>query len=268
VIDIHTHLHPPRLFKAIRRWFDENSDWHLKHPTDPDAVAGSLKHFGVQRFVFCSYAHKPGMARELNSWLAETSRRLNRFGLPLATVHPDDDDCLSYFEEALTDGCVGLKIHEDVQGIRLDDSRLESVLSRLSAHNGFVLAHIGSIPFRADSNDGPVRIDNVAKRHPDLNIVIAHLGVPDTNEYLDLIERHANLYLDTTMALTPSALKANIDRRDLAHFADRIVFGSDHPNLPYPYEDEVAAVKNLKLSQEAEDKVFFGNAEGILAPFL
>ena len=28
-IDIHTHLHPERLFRAIRKWFADRSDWKL-----------------------------------------------------------------------------------------------------------------------------------------------------------------------------------------------------------------------------------------------
>src|ERR1700691_2889240 len=69
MIDVHVHLHPPRLFAAIRRWFAERSPWVIEHPTDPQIVAERLRGYGVERFVFCSYAHKPGMAAELNAWL-------------------------------------------------------------------------------------------------------------------------------------------------------------------------------------------------------
>ena len=61
--DAHTHLHPPRLFAAIRRWFDEHSDWELGGPTEPDAVVAALRAVGVERFAFFTYAHRPGLAR-------------------------------------------------------------------------------------------------------------------------------------------------------------------------------------------------------------
>src|SRR5579883_3534680 len=89
LIDIHTHLHPPRLFAAIRRWFAERSTWKLEEPTEPSQVAATLRSYGVERFVFCSYAHRPGMARSLNAWLTQTARDLHGYGVPLATVHPD-----------------------------------------------------------------------------------------------------------------------------------------------------------------------------------
>src|ERR1700676_1877404 len=114
MIDVHTHLHPPRLFAAIRRWFAERSPWPLEHqPTEPQEVARVMREHGVEKFVFCSYAHKPGMARELNGWLAQTSRELTGYGLALATVHIDDPNYLDDLETALADGCIGLKIHED-----------------------------------------------------------------------------------------------------------------------------------------------------------
>ena len=55
-VDAHTHLHPPRLFAAIRRWFDENTHWKLREPTEPEAVAAFLEAQGIERFVFFSYA--------------------------------------------------------------------------------------------------------------------------------------------------------------------------------------------------------------------
>ena len=48
VIDVHTHLHPPRLFAAIRRWFAERSPWVLEHPTEPHEVARVLREHGVE----------------------------------------------------------------------------------------------------------------------------------------------------------------------------------------------------------------------------
>ncbi len=265
MIDIHTHLHPPRLFAAIRRWFVENSDWKLTQPTEPGEVAQGLRSHGVKQFVFCSYAHKPAMAEELNAWLAQTARSLDGFGLPLATVHPDDENVDGYYEKALSAGCIGLKIHEDVQKINIDDPRLEAVHALTAERGGFVLVHVGAIPFSDNTNNGPGRIASVLARHPRLNVVIAHLGVPDTLAYLDLTEKFDNLYLDTTMALSSrSPLRASLDPMRLVPYARRILFGSDYPNLPHPYEEEVSAVQALPLSDGEKRLIFEENAAKLL----
>ena len=126
MIDIHTHLHPPKLFAAIRRWFAERSDWDLSaQPTEPHAVAAVLRDAGVERFVFFSYAHKTGMARELNAWLAATAADLGGFGLALGTVHLDDEAYLEDLRLALDAGCIGIKLHENVQNLAIDDARFD-----------------------------------------------------------------------------------------------------------------------------------------------
>jgi hypothetical protein len=54
-LDVHVHLHPERLARAIQRHFAGN-DWVNAHSWDPDTVAATLHARGVERFCFFSYA--------------------------------------------------------------------------------------------------------------------------------------------------------------------------------------------------------------------
>lgn len=223
-----------------------------------------MRAHGVERFVFCSYAHKPGMARELNAWLAQTSRDLGGYGLPLATVHLDDPGCVTDFEDALKDGCVGLKLHEDVQRLRIDDLRFRPVFSRLGG-TGFVLVHVGPIPWRSD-HTGPARVENVLRRHPFLRIVVAHMGGDDTAAYLALMKNFPNLYLDTTMAFAGiSPMKIEIATEEIERNAGRILYGTDFPNAPYPYPTEADGLRALGLSEGALRKILHDNAAELLS---
>jgi predicted TIM-barrel fold metal-dependent hydrolase len=236
------------LFAAIRRWFAERSPWVLEHPTDPHDVARVLREHGVERFAFCSYAHKPGIARELNGWLAATARDLGGGAVPLGTVHVDDPDPVGDMRDALRDGCAGLKVHEDVQGFGLDDPRLASALDAVAERDGFVLAHIGHIPWSADTNDGPARVARVLEGHPALRVVVAHFGTPDYQRYLDLMQHQPRLFLDTTMAFAlDSPMRITIARADIERGASQIVLGTDYPNIPHPYDGEVRALRALGL---------------------
>ena len=89
-IDAHVHLHPPRLASAIERHFARDG-WVAAHPFEPAKVADTLAECGVERFCFFSYAHKPGMARELNEWIAATAAALPG-AVGLGTLHADDPD--------------------------------------------------------------------------------------------------------------------------------------------------------------------------------
>lgn len=267
MIDIHTHLHPPKLFAAIRRWFAQRSSWDVAHqPTEPSDVAAALRAAGVERFVFCSYAHRPGMARDLNAWLARTSRALGGYGLPLATVHLDDATYLEDLHTALDDGCIGLKLHEDVQGLAADDARFGTVYAELAARGAFLLVHAGPFPWRREPGAGAARIARVLAEHPTLAVVVAHFGVPDSLAYFALMEREPLLYLDTTMILPhESPLAETVDPHLVAAHCERVLYGTDFPNVPYPYASELRGLEALRLPPEALRAVVHDNAARLLA---
>ena len=269
MIDIHTHLHPPRLFAAIRRWFAEHSAWDLgAQPTLPADVAAVLRAAGVERFVFFSYAHKTGMARELNAWLAQTSRDLDRFGIPLATVHPDDPDPLGDIRTALDDGCIGLKLHEDVQQVAVDDPRLTPVFAEMAARGAFLLVHVGPIPWSYPPAVGLARVRRVLEAHPRLNVVVAHMGAPDTQAYFALMQSQPRLYLDTTMVLAHGSAMQRataIDVSSLAKHADRVAYGTDFPNVGYAYETESNGIRALALPDAALRAILHDNGARLLA---
>jgi predicted TIM-barrel fold metal-dependent hydrolase len=268
VIDVHTHLHPPRLFAAIRRWFAERSPWVLEHPTDPHEVARILREQGVEKFAFFSYAHKTGMARELNDWLNATARELGPGAVPLATVHLDDPDPAADMRAALRGGCAGLKVHENVQKLALDDARFGPVLDAVAEHEGFVMAHVGAIPWSSQTNNGPARVAQVLERHPALRVVVAHFGVPDQLRYLDLMQSQPRLFLDTTMAFAhDSPMRITIARADVERGAKQIVYGTDFPNTPHAYDAEVRGLRALGLDAATLRAITTENARRLTPAF-
>jgi predicted TIM-barrel fold metal-dependent hydrolase len=268
VIDVHTHLHPPRLFAAIRRWFAERSPWVLEHPTEPAEVARVLREAGVEKFAFCSYAHKPGMARDLNVWLAQTGRELGAGAVPLATVHVGDPDPTGDMRDALRDGCAGLKVHENVQGFGLDHPRLAGTLDAVADAEGFVLVHVGPIPWSSDTNDGPARIARVLEAHPTLRVVVAHFGVPDQLRYLDLMQNDPRLFLDTTMVFAAeSPMHVAVARADVERGARQIVYGTDWPNIPHAYDGELRALRALGLNDATLRAITSENARRLTPAF-
>ncbi len=272
-IDIHTHLHPERLFRAIRRWFAEHSDWRFDSPTEPELVAAFLRDHGVERFVYFSYAHKAGIAREINAWLHGVRLRVPD-GIPLGTIHPDDPDLMEAVDEALLGyGFHGFKFHINVQRFFPDDPRVLPVYQRLFDLDRLLLIHVGTAPW-PNGFDGYPRFERVMDMFPNLKVVVAHMGSFETRRFFGLMERCPNLYLDTTMAFAPIRHEhRKIDTRlnrisvtndDLLRWQDRIVFGSDFPNLPYPYEEERDALWLRDLPPAVYQKMFHDNAAALL----
>jgi uncharacterized protein len=266
-IDVHVHLHPERLARAISEVFARDG-WHQIHGWEPEAVADTLAAHGVERFCFFSYAHKPGIARSLNAWIAETARRLPG-GVPVGTVHAGDDDILAIADEAIDAGLAGFKFHLSVQRFRADDARLMPFYERVAERKRFLIVHAGTMPYR-DAFTGLDGFRAVMTRFPSLRVIVAHLGAFDTEGFLAMTAAFPNLHLDTTMALTPLAdpyLGGDADAIPtelLLRYQDRIMLGSDFPLIPYPYEEERSFVVRRGLPDAVARKILHDNAERFL----
>jgi predicted TIM-barrel fold metal-dependent hydrolase len=277
IIDVHTHLFPERLFAAVRKWFSDRG-WRFAYPTDPEAVAAWLRERGVERFWFFNYAHRPGMARDLNAWNARTAERIpgaHAFG----TIHPDDPDLLAIAEEALGPlGLPGFKLHLDVQRFALDDPRLAGFLSFAEERGCLLVIHGGTAASHFDPGKlGVAPFRRVLAKHPRLRVVAAHLGAFEVDAFLTLARDSADLYLDTCFCFrSPSAggiargpaplgYEVAYDVEALSAARDRVLFGSDFPNIPFPWEAEVEELLKLDLDADFYRKVFHANARALMA---
>jgi hypothetical protein len=263
-IDVHVHLHPERLAHAIQRHF-AGDGWVKAHSWEPAAVAATLRAHGVERFCFFSYAHKPGMARDLNRWVAETATGLPG-AIPLGTLHPDDADVVKSAHEALDDlRLAGFKFHCSVQRFQADDPRLFPVYERAEAEGHVFMLHAGTMPYR-DAFTGLAHVRGVMERFPRLRVCVAHMGCFEPDAFLALTEEFEHLYVDTTMALAPSAAKyvgadpVAITNAQLLRHQDRILFGSDFPLIPYDYEEERRWALDRGLPAAVRRKIFHTNA--------
>ncbi len=264
-VDVHVHLHPERLARAIERHFAEHDRWVNVHPFDPDQVAATLRARDVSRFCFFSYAHKPGIARALNEWTAKTASRLPA-AIPLGTVHAADPDAVAVVAEALDDlGLRGIKLHHSVQRFPPDDARLFPVYERLTAADAVLMTHAGTLPYR-DAHTGADRLRAVMRRFPRLRVCVAHMGRFEHEQALAMTEEFEHLYVDTTMALSPLATPyvggdpADITTEQLLRHQDKILFGSDFPLIPYDYAEEHRFADDRQLPDPVQRKIFHDNA--------
>jgi len=97
---------------------------------------------------------------------------------------------------------------------------------------------------------------------PGLRVIVPHLGMDEYREYRDLLLSHEGLYLDTAMAVGGYfGNEPPVD--ELEDISERIVYGSDFPNLPYPYERELEALRSSGLSQAALLRITGENAAAL-----
>jgi len=262
VVDAHVHVLPDGLLDAIYGWFASETGWTV--PTPDAATIRERIDERADGYICFPYAHKPGVAREMNEWVAAELAD-DPTCVALGTVHAGDDDPRAIVRDAFDRGLRGIKLHCVVQGYSPDDPRLDPVYEELVSRDLPLVIHASTHPFdRGDPALAPDRFENVLERFPNLRASIPHLGLFDTPGFLDLAADY-DLLFDTAVALGPDSqsaagvLDSDLPDERLRENADSIAFGTDYPIRPASYADELRGVKEL-FDESDHAAVFAENA--------
>lgn len=252
VVDAHVHLFPDPVFEALWTWF-ERYGWPVRYPLKSPAVLEFLFSRGVEHVVGLHYAHKPGMARGLNRYMAGLAQREPRLSA-LATVLPGEDDAAEILREGFELGLAGVKLHCHVQCFAPDDERMGPLYEVCVEYDKPMVIHAGREPrspaYGVDTWDvsGAGRVQSVLEDHPRLRMCVPHLGADEFEEFAVLMERHDGLWLDTTMMLS-GYFPMKVPLRAIETDASRVLYGSDFPNLPYAWDRELGVLGELGLER-------------------
>ncbi len=257
---------PENVLKKVWAYLDAvgphlGREWPIMYRTDEQRRLEILRGLGVRRFTAMIYPHKPGMAEWLNAWSADFADRVPDC-LRTATFFPEPQ-AASYVAAEIAGGTQVFKAHLQVGGYDPRDSLLDAVWEQLAEVGVPVVVHAGSGP-APGSYTGPVIFGEVLHRHPGLCAVIAHMGAPEYADFLALAERYERVHLDTTMAFTdfisddspyPLSLLGRVSA-----LGDKVLLGSDFPNIPYRYAHQLEALARLNLGDDWLRAVCYGNA--------
>lgn len=272
VIDAHVHLFPDALFEAIWRWFDTYG-WPVRYRLQAPEVIDFLLSRGVQHIVALHYAHKPGLARAMNAWMAELVRTEPRV-TATATVLPGEPDAGGILREAFAAGLRGVKLHCHVQCFAPDDPRMTEIYDACVASDQPLVMHAGRQPaspgYRCDplALCGAERVEAVLKGWPRLRLCVPHLGGDEFDAYFRLLTRHDSLWLDTTMVMADYFDGVGPQDRFIDARPERLMYGTDFPNLPYAWDREIVRIAR-RHHEESLAKVLGQTATaffGLVAP--
>lgn len=269
IVDVHTHFMAPPIMAKVWAYFDSagpllGRPWPITYRGSDEERVEQLRAMGVRKFSALSYAHKPGIAGFMNDWTLAFADRTPD-ALRCGTFYPEPE-AATYVPRLIEDGVELFKVHVQVGDFATNDPLLEPVWGALAESGTPIVLHAGSGP-APGAHTGPAGVADVLSRHPDLALVIAHLGMPEYAEFLDLAERHPRVRLDTTMAFVDfwdAPVPDGIGPRLLA-LQDRILFGTDFPNIPYPYEHQVEVLQRLDLGDDWMRSVLWHNGADLFA---
>jgi predicted TIM-barrel fold metal-dependent hydrolase len=264
LFDVHVHFMHPRVLAKVWAYFDAAGPllgraWPIHYRGTDDERVAQLRAMGVRHFSTLSYAHTAGVATFMNDWTLAFADRVPE-ALRSATFYPEPE-AAAYVPALVEGGVEVFKAHLQVGDFAANDPLLDPVWGTLAESGTPIVLHAGSGP-APGRHTGPDGIARVLRRFSGLKVVIAHLGMPEYEAFLDLADAHPGLRLDVTMAFVdfwqdgPALPDLRPRLRDLG---DRVLLGTDFPNIPYPYAHQVEALQRLDLGDDWLRRVLWHN---------
>jgi uncharacterized protein len=254
IVDAHVHFLPDNVQEAVWRWFDRlTPPWPVTYRAPTAERLAILARVGVRHHTALAYAHRPGMLRYLNDHTLGLAAQAPAV-IPTFTIFPEPG-VGAETARCLAAGGRCVKVHLQVGGFDAVDPLLDDAWCQLADAGTPVVLHAGAVADGSGNERwcGPGPVNSLLARFPDLKLVVAHMGTPDQDAFVDMAERHPGLWLDTAMIFTeppylgPAPLHL-VDR--LGSLGDRIVFGSDFPTIPHPFAAQVSGLAALRLGDD------------------
>ncbi len=129
-------------------------------------------------------------------------------------------------------GLRGVKLMPMYAGFRPDDERLDPLWRYAGRHRLPVLLHTGTTfvsqaPLECTL---PRHVDAVAIKHPDVTLIMAHLGHPYEGECVATIRKHPNVYADiSALHYRPFQFYHSLMLVQEYGVWDKVLFGTDYP---------------------------------------
>jgi hypothetical protein len=259
IIDIHAHI-------------GSYQGYDLRTET----LMSNIERYGIRLALISNIdgAELPGTTQNLdettaNRITAETVRRYPDKLRGLVWTRPEDgspEQVEPFLRDSLTTSVnprvfVGMKIHPEMNHFPADDPRVDGYLRLCEKYQIPAVFHCD----RAGSNAAPEKIYAAARRHPNVPIVLYHMGFKGPHDAAiaavkeAMTKGDAQLYLETSQADPQAVLHAV-----KALGSERVLFGTDATYYGQAHYAKYEALFNrLKKELAVEDfaKVIRGNAE-------
>ncbi|WP_396277444.1 amidohydrolase family protein [Glutamicibacter creatinolyticus] len=276
-IDTHVHIEaddcghgalPPELNDAMDAYFKRSGP-----VPNLDAVADYYRELSMAAVVFTVDA-RTAMKTMPNSSeeIALGAARNNDVLIPFGSVDPLRGAAAIEHARQLHGefGVRGFKFHPSVQDFLPSDPQFEPLFTVLEELGLPTVFHTGQTGIGAGMPGGfgirmslsnPMHLDDLAARHPQLKIIMAHPSVPWQDEAIAIASHKANVFIDLS-GWSPKYFEPKLVQAARTYLQDKVLFGSDFPAItPERWMRDYA---RLEIPEEATAKIFKTNAARLL----
>lgn len=245
-IDTHVHIQvdssgrtalPPALLAAMDRYFG-----HSEPERDIDETAAYYRERDIAAVVFTvdattNLGHAPNSVDDLVAGAARNADVL----IPFGTVDPlQGEAAIDEARRQVADlGVRGFKFHPTVQGFNPAGAEYVPLFAAIEEFAVPIVVHTGQTGVGAGTPGGfgfqlglsnPMLLDEVAARHPQLEVILAHPSVPWQEEALSVATHKSNVWIDLS-GWSPKYFSDGLVRAARSYLNHKVLFGSDFPAL-------------------------------------
>ncbi len=167
-------------------------------------------------------------------------------------------------------GVLGFHFHPIMGRFAVDDPKFTPLWETINSLGVPVMIDAGTTGMGAGmpggmgsriSNAHPIAIDNLAADFPGLTIIASHPGWPWIDEMTAVALHKGNVFWELS-GWAPKYFPEALQRDIRSRLKDKIMFGSDHPSMPY--QRILDEWSGLGYSDDVLEQVFHRNAERVL----
>lgn len=221
----------------------------------PEKVIGLMDRAGIDISIITTYAEAPFNQSAVDNLVKYVDMYPDRL-VGFVRIDPKGgDEAVRCFERTIKayPRILGMKLHPISNLIKPYSPFCTNLLRKAAELGAPVFMHCCDKPLAQ-----PLQIGKAAELCPETTIICHMGGFFRGEEMIRVAHKHRNIYLDTSSIPYPHIILKALE----AIGPDRIVFASDNP-AGDPVSD-LAKIKNLKLPQAVEEKIFYKNIAKIL----
>lgn len=250
IVDVHTHCHQPE------HWGTEHEDhWEDAYSgaypvVTPESFDAVMSEAGIDVAITFGLAASQAGVRTPNAFVVDFIRQLKTPTIGFASIDPLDADWRDQLDEAIELGLRGVKLYPVLSLFDPTAPEFDDFYRIVKANGMTLLWHMGATPSPIGrlSVSQPLVIDEVARRHPDLKQVMAHMGHPWHTETNVVLRKNRNVFADVSgvPSRTMGAYLALVQAQEWGTVG-KLLYGSDYPLwTPQTAIDRLRALAQLR----------------------
>ncbi len=249
IVDCHVNVYEDRhvlpLLKNETKFFRPGAP-PLK--ADPETVFQGMA--GVDKAILFSlrYHDSSGIDGDDEITAATVAKYPGKF-VGFAALDPRRADAMDLLEHAVLDlKLKGVKFGPIYNGVSLLDPRMEPFYQFCIRHDLPLTMHMGTTYARnAPADFGrPIYVEEIALRHPELKMIMAHMGHPWYEECIVIARKQPNVYCEVSALHYRPWQYYNIliaAQEYTIHDRNKIFFGTDFPYAGV--EESLEGLRNI-----------------------